>query len=135
MKISGDELGKIAQTILDLLEKEGISSISSLEARISRKTNTIVNSSDRISFELRPSVDKTQAYTLSYTREGTGIPIEIRINPAKGYTKIILKTEKELKGYEPFLYDIFDNIVQERRIQETGISQIKAELRQLAISG
>lgn len=132
MKISRDELGKIAQNVLDSLEREGINSISDFKAKIGKKTDTPLNNSDKISFELCPSNDETQAYTLSYIREGTGIPVEIRINPKRGYTRIILKTARKLKGYEPFRYDIFNNLMQERVLQGTGISQVKAELKELA---
>ena len=72
------------------------------------------------------------AMTISYTIEGIGIPMEIRIKQIEGYSKITLKTNKLLPGYEPFTKDVCGNIAQDKKINSTDIDFIKKSLKNFA---
>ena len=67
---------------------------------------------------------------MSYIKEGLGIPIEIRLNPQLSYSKIFLKVEEEIDGYEPFKKDAFGNVMQEKTFRYE-FSLVKDELNRL----
>lgn len=85
-----------------------------------------------IEISLRPSNAGAYAYTISYVVINTGIPIEARINPLSNYSRMIVKQEEEITGYESFGVDLFENILQIKHLGEAGISDVKRELETLA---
>ncbi len=106
-----------------------LASVEDLERRVGRTQETIPG--ERVEFLLQPSNLGTRAYTVSYVIPGAGIPIEFKLNSHLGYTKIILKMEKPLQGYEPFMADPYQNIIQSKDIQDTSLASVKQELERL----
>ena len=86
---------------------------------------------EAISVELRPSNRGTEAYTVTYAKEGVGIPLEVKLNESLGYTMVIVKGGFILPSYEPFAYDDFGNIAQAKEIRTVNIPQVRAELEEL----
>ena len=129
--ITPRKLRQIAGSILDFLVKENIDSIKSLEKRLG-ESFAIKRQDHVIQIELRPSESGSEAYTISYIMPRGGIPIEIRINLNFNYSKIIVKTNSGLNDYTPVIYDYFGNIIQDKRIDDCSILEIKKELEKLA---
>ena len=90
-----------------------------------------IKSPDFIEIVLRPSLENTTTYTVSYTRPGTGIPLEIKVNPASKYSLIILKTERLVIGYSNIVTDRFGNIAQFKKIQSIDFSDARREISEL----
>jgi len=87
---------------------------------------------DFVAFDNRTSNLGTMAYTLSYIRQGAGIPIELKINSVLNYSQVILKSQKSLVGYSAFSVDPFENIIQNKVLKSSDISLSRNEL--LALS-
>ena len=130
MSVDKNKLKKVAKSVLKILEKEEL------------RLNEIIFLSDKrdisrdyISITLRPSsnslIPKGMALTISYISDECGIPMEIRINKVEGYSRIILKSNKLLPGYNSFARDIYGNIAQDKKIETTDINLIKKELEKL----
>lgn len=77
---------------------------------------------------LRQSNNGSFAYTLSYCRRGTGIPLEAKINYALGYSKMICKAEQVLSGYTLFSKDVFGNSQQEKASNSASLFFVRNEL-------
>lgn len=89
---------------------------------------------DFVSFEMRPSNYFTTAYTISYIRHGTGIPIEVRVNFDLEYYTIIIKSKEKIKSYIPFSEDFFGNIIQSKTVPLKDLKYVKKELKNLSTS-
>jgi len=129
MEIPLGTLKEIARIFLSVLEQEKINFREDLEERL--RTSVILNDSTLISIESRPSNNNTFCYTLSYTIEKVGIPIELRINPLLNYTMIILKAQERIDGYEQFALDSHSNIVQSKLIKSSDFSVVRKELENI----
>ena len=68
------------------------------------------------------------AYTISYTRLGVGIPIELKINNTLDYSQVIIKANRLIEGYSQFSVDLFENIVQNKILKSSDVSLSKNEL-------
>src|SRR3990172_5282094 len=128
MKVSFEELQKAAKNVLEICSKERIATASDLEKRMGQ---TISLDPDMMTFEMRPSNYRTQAYTLSYTNPEGGILVEIKLNPDLGYSRIILKSQDPVKGYSPFSHDRFGNIQQEKMLHSSDLVFCLKELSDL----
>ena len=133
MEISSSEIRNIASMFLGILDRENITSTKRLEESLEREY-TLDQSQDIVTITLRPSNLGTSAYTISYTRSGTGIPIEIKVNPSLKYSQVILKSQEEVKGYYPFGMDIFNNIIQNKVIESSEFERVREELHKLSIN-
>ena len=131
MKIELPELRIIASDFLEFLNKEEISSIQDLENRLNRKYLIHQKPKDMLSFKLRPSNLGTKTHTISYTRDETGIPLEIKINNSLKYSIIILKAQNIIEGYNIFNIDTLGNLVQNKIIPSVDFSESKLELERL----
>ncbi len=130
MKIDAQEIKQMAKKFLSVLDREGIQTNEDLEEKLG-KNFTLENSQDFISIVSRPSNCETIAYTISYTRPGTGIPIELEINEQLNYSQIILKAQEKLEGYSHFHSDQFNNLVQNKVIGSSNFSLVREGLSDL----
>ncbi len=130
MKISLEDLGKIAGNFLYLIEKEGIEKTDDLEKRIGT-TIKLEKSEDFVIITTRPSNHNTLAYTIAYHCPSLGIPLELKINKEKEYSQVFIKSGKELKSYKTFHFDMYDNFMQNKIFQSSDFSMIKKELERL----
>lgn len=128
MKISKQDLELRAHRLLKLLEDEGIDSIEDLEDKVLKNLRVKISLTEEISFILSPSNNNTSAYTISYGVDNVGTPLEIKMNSALNYTKIILKSIHHFRGYSPFHMDLYNNIMQQITIPHTNLSKIKEKI-------
>lgn len=129
--ITHEEARAYAQRLLDVLGQEGIETVADLDACVGR-VFARSDTPDHIQFEVRPSNGGTCAYVVSCIAPGRGIPLEVRLNAALGYAKIILKGGFLLPTYNPFCSDPFGNIIQDQTLTPADFSCVKAELARLA---
>ncbi len=127
MRISLDDIRNIARNFLEVLSREGIQSNGDLEKRIGETFS--LSSEDFVTIVLRPSDLGTSAYSVSYIRHGTGIPVELRINEKLDYSRVCIKLQERIDGYLPFGSDIFGNIAQDKEIKSSDFSLVIQELR------
>lgn len=130
MKVRTNDVKSYAQSILEFLGREKISSISDLLQREGERF--LFGEGKRIEVLLRPSEQGTSACTLSYAIEGIGIPLEAKINQAIRYSKVMLKSIDEFEGYILYSYDRFGNVVQERVFEGDEFSFVRDEFVRLA---
>jgi len=81
-----------------------------------------------MSFDNHPSNFGTMAYTISYTKPGAGILIELKINNTLDYSQVIIKLQRLIEGYSPFSRDPFENIIQNKVLKSSDVSLSKKEL-------
>ncbi|HLD05243.1 MAG TPA: hypothetical protein VJG90_06000 [Candidatus Nanoarchaeia archaeon] len=127
MKISSERLNMAVWNFLRVTEEMGIRTTADLEAHLGQRLN--VGECDHIDFSRRPSNAGTTALTASYFIEGSGIPIEVRCNSALGYSKVVVKTEKNVIGYTPFAVDPFGNQAQDATLETSEFSNVCELLR------
>jgi|SRR3989344_1795984 len=130
MKISLEELSKIAENFLNLMKKEGIEKTDDLEKRIGT-TIKLEKSQDFIVITTRPSNYGTLAHTISYHRPDLGIPLELKINNQLGYSQIFIKLEKKLRNYNTFSLDRYNNFMQNKLIKPLHFLEIIEELEKI----
>jgi hypothetical protein len=118
-----------ASSVLSYLEENGVSSMSDLLGKEGLQTS--IRDGEVVYVEMRPSNEGTRALTLSYVVQGVGIPIEVRLNPALGDSKIFLKSVDLIGGYESLNTDRFGNTVQIIGIGDE-LSLAREELQRLA---
>ena len=129
--ITRKDIGRYSTELLDLLKKEGISSIVGLQERLgeSFKVHGAV-----IQLEARPGgktvLPTDIAYTISYIIQNIGIPIEVRMSPRGVYSKITLKSGDLIQGYNPFFEDRQGNTIQEKMLG-FSFDEIAEELKRL----
>ena len=129
--IKKEDIKRFSEGILEIMSDREIDSLENLENNFGEYPTRKFG--EKVIIETRPSNANTRAHTISYTLEGLGIPIEIRINPELDYSLIILKKSGELvKGYESFDSDYFGNSIQSRRMKPGTIEVILSELRNLS---
>jgi len=131
MRINLPELKVIASRFLEMMNILNIHSTANLESHLGEVYPCLDKSPDFIEIVLRPSLENTTTYTVSYTRPGTGIPLEIKVNPASKYSLIILKTERLVIGYSNIVTDRFGNIAQFKKIQSIDFSDARREISEL----
>ena len=131
MKISKEELGRTSKGLIDFLDENNLNSVRDIEKLLGRRF--VVNKKlDYVNIELRPSNFGTSAHTISYIVPYLqGIPLEIKINQVLSYSQLIIKAYEEIDGYMPFSTDIFDNIIQARRIEGADMNSIRSELKNI----
>jgi hypothetical protein len=125
--ITEEEIKDVAGRLRAFLEDEKIEGIGDLEKKISQPYS--VQQGHIINIEVRPSNFFSIDFTISYITSNKGIPIEVRINPGMNYSRIIVKTELRLEDYNPFTYDEFGNVMQEKTMDGCSISELKKELK------
>lgn len=135
MSVQPKDLKRIARSFLNIMERADVISLLDLEG-VSEKTFPIEGKTNEyVSVSFTPSSNQIRAYTksptLSYIIEGTGIPLEVKINSFEGYSKIIVKTQISIPDYYPFAVDRYGNIVQNKKIDSTDISEVRKELEKL----
>ncbi len=128
MKIKTDDIRIFASRFLKVLEEQGVKSTQDLEKLIGKEVEIEQQAPDFLSFEKRPSNLSTMAYTISYIKPESGIPIEIKINSELDYSQVIIKTQELIEGYTPFSVDPFENIIQNKLLRSCDISLSIKEL-------
>lgn len=131
MRISLEELSKIAENFLCVLEKEGIEKIEDLEKRTGT-TIQLEKSQDFIVITTRPAYYKSVANTILYNRPWSGIPITLEMNKKLEYSQIFIKCEKKLKDYNTFCHDYYDNSMQNKILSSLDLSDLKKELKRIS---
>lgn len=133
MNISLSYLNQIKQKFLKLIEKENLKSTTYIDALLSEddvKEFDVDDLSDhKIIVSMTASNQGTKAHTISYAIQGTGIPLEIKMNTELNYGRITLKNRDILVGYKPFWEDPFQNIIQEKKINCNNLDEVIEELR------
>lgn len=116
MKITKEKLREVAENFLEILAKREINSLESLKKAVQKSEIFPLerNSSEYVSYTIRPSEMNTSAHTLSYNILSAGIPIELKINPILGYSRIIIKYQGKMGGYSILSEDNFRNIIQNK---------------------
>ena len=127
--ITNEDIRKYSTELLDLLEREGISSIEGLQKRLGESFTV---QEGVVQLEARPGgkslLPTDITHTINYIVQGRGIPIEVRINPRGSYSRITLKSENCMPGYNPFSKDARGNIIQEKMLG-FSFDEIIEELR------
>jgi hypothetical protein len=129
MKIYPTDIVQASSELLKIIEKEKIETIEDLKGMMGKSIT--INPKDSIQFRKSPSNFGTTAYTTSYVRLGAGIPLEFKVNTRLDYTQIILKAQTNIKPYETFAIDPFNNKVQNRVIEPANLNIVKEELKRL----
>lgn len=131
MKFSLEEISTIAVRFLNLLESEKIFDIPCIENRIGKTIQ--LEDNDCIIFDKKEHFyPLSTSYIIDYKREGSGIPIEIRVNKTGDYTNIIIKASEIIGGYYQFFSaDSFGNLPQSKTLKPAGLEIAKQELKKL----
>jgi len=132
MEIEIGDLRNFASRFLQVLEEQEVKSARDLERLVGTQVMVEQPNGDFVLFENRPSNLSTTAYTISYIRNGLGIPIELKINNVLAYSQIIIKTKLLIRGYSPFAIDPFKNTIQYKRLDSSDFSISKKELAELS---
>ncbi|MCH8945426.1 MAG: hypothetical protein IIA85_00695 [Nanoarchaeota archaeon] len=131
MKLSKKDIKVISAEFLELLDGESVFKNKDLERMIGKVING-TNPKDKLVFDNRPSNLGTMAYTISYVREGTGIPLEIKMNPSLDYSQVIIKLQESLVGYDSFARDSLGNIAQTKLLNSSDLLLSRNELSSLS---
>ena len=134
MRISKKKFRQIAENLLHFINKEQITRLEDLEAKLGKRYEIDKRRKGRKEFvevSLRPSNLGTKAYTLSYIVEGSGIIIETRLNNILGYSQIIIKLGEVAPSYAPFSVDPYKNIAQNKVLESTNLEKVLKELEVL----
>src|SRR3989344_1816942 len=107
MKISVEKIRIFASGFSKVLEEQEVKSTKDLEKLVGKQFKVKRQIKDFVSFDNRPSNFSTMAYTISYTRPGVGIPIELKINNTLDYSQVIIKANRLIEGYSQFSVDLF----------------------------
>ena len=129
MKIYLTDIVQASSELLKVLEKEKVESNNDLQRM--RDRVIVINERDLVEFKKAPSTYRTSMYITSYIRSGSGIPIELRVNPNFNYSLIILKTQTQVAQYDTFAMDPFKNIVQNKVFLPGNIDSLKEEMKRL----
>ena len=127
--ITKEDLARAAGKLLDFLNQNA----EFIYRNVPAEQNILLDkkTQEQIMTETRPSNIGTKAYILSYVMPGRGIVLELKINKELGYSKIIAKGDFNLKDYNQFTSDAFNNIIQSKDMKTTDISYLKSELEKL----
>ena len=132
MLIDKSRLLGIIRTSLGVMNEKQMNSLEELEKW---EDNRFIPNSKRkheyIKISKKSLKGETPSLILSYIVEGTGIPLEIKINQESGCSRITLKFNGTLGAYSPFMQDIYGNTIQERILNTTNVQEVKAHLRDL----
>ena len=124
-------IGQIATSILDMLAQYEIVDYKSLESCIGIEHVVDNEAGEKIVIQLRPSNMDTQAVAITYLLPDGAMPIEARLNSALEYSRIIMKLDTELPGYNTFYKDNAGNYTQDRSWNLTTIDDLRTALERL----
>ncbi len=129
MQITHKDLKQIVDNLLNILDKEEISTSDDLAARIGQSF-PIDNSEDFVIISKRePNIlTPYESDTISYIRPGAGVPLEIKMCKQAGYSLIILKNNDILPGYKVFLEDLQHNNIQYKKINSSKLESVREEI-------
>lgn len=132
MLIDRNRLIKIISTSLGIMDEKQLNSLEELEKW---EGNRFIPDSKRkheyLKISKKSLKGETPSLILSYIIEGTGIPLEIKINQESNYSRIILKFNGTLVAYSPFMQDIYGNTIQKRVLATIDVQEVKSHLRDL----
>ena len=130
MKFSLEEIGIITEKFSDFLERENIHSENDIKTRLGKAIR--LENRDYILFDKKEHFyPRSTSYIVDYSREGSGIPIEIRVNKTTDSTVIIIKANEIIVGYTPFFRaDVFVNIPQTKVLRPAELEIAKQELKE-----
>jgi hypothetical protein len=128
MEITQEKISQISSSLLELIAKENLD----IE-KMMKKRKFKISKTESIITERRFSSGGTYAATICYSIEGAGIPVELRINPNRRYSRITLKAQKNIDGYVEFGRDFYGNIMQTRTWADAKLETALTEIRALVI--
>jgi hypothetical protein len=132
MQITTRNLAQYASNFLEVLDLHHIRRTEDLEKFIGRTLN-ITSKSDYLLIEKRPSNVGTQVYCLEYNlKPNGGTPIALRLNSRLGYGKLHIKCNELILGYQPFNWDSFHNLAQEKAFQSAEIALPRHAIEELS---
>lgn len=130
--ISLPELNTKAARMRQFLEEQRINEVKDLGRLLKKSFDIDGVTKEKISVEMRPSESGTAAYTIRYTEEKIGMPLEVKINKDLDYSKIIVKGTFRLDGYAAWARDPRGNVAQAKTLDSSTISAVNSELKSLA---
>ncbi|MBI2632468.1 hypothetical protein HYW75_05680 [Candidatus Pacearchaeota archaeon] len=132
MEITKKIIRGAAKSLIKFLEKRKIDSANNLDNIVGKSFPLKDSFPDTIEVSIRPSNDRTIAYTISYVSLINGVPLEVKINPELNYSRVIVKMKKSLTNYTVFSEDEFSNLRQSKLIKSSDIIEVRDELRYLS---
>jgi hypothetical protein len=130
MSVNASVLKEAIERVLEVIKDYG----DKLD-KITTPERINISSGKYITIEWRPSSNSSMgigmALTISYIVKDVGIPLEVRLNRDENYTRIILKSNREIKSYECFYTDPYGNIYQDKIIRPANITLLQKELESL----
>lgn len=133
MEITKKVIRGAAKRLIKFFDKRKIDSPNKLDALIGKSFPLRDSLQYSIDISLRPSNDRTLAYTISYVSPTlNGIPLEVKINQQLNYSIVIVKMMKNLENYSVFSIDEFRNLRQCKLIKSCDIIEVSEELRYLS---
>lgn len=129
MKITKQELGRVINRFLTVLEKENITMWGDLEDMLDRSFQIDENRKDIISIRYRQSLDGVYNYSISYIREWNGTILEVKINELD-YAIIVLKSKDRLEGYSKFGNDRSNNGIYYKNMKSAELQAVIEELKE-----
>ncbi len=129
-KITKADIGKFANRVLGILDKERIENVRDLESKLGTIFRVEEDQAAYILVTTRPS-HGTAVTTVEYTIQGVGDSLTFKINTQVGISHFILKCNANLIGYSPCIIDKFGNVIQNKIIYGITMQSIRDELQSL----
>jgi len=135
MQITREDLGKIAKTLLAVLDEQRVATPKDIGrlngTSVSRRVNFGLGEQEgRVLFELGPSPEN-KFVVVRYQLRGSGVPIEVKVNQSGGYIHMLLTSMDEIPGYASACEDDFGNTVQTKSFRSTDYAVVRTELELL----
>ncbi len=102
MAIGKQELTRIIDRTLNVLEREKVLSLKDLAENVGKEYELEEVEGESIKITLEPSQMNTKAYRISYIMPDSTVPLEIRINPEFKYTRFVLRVQEQIFGFNPY---------------------------------
>lgn len=129
MLIDKKKLMEIANTTLKLIDDKKINSLDDLEKWVGHKfVPDSKKKEEYIEISEIPSNCGTTLSVSYISHMHLGIPLEILINRRLNYSRIILKFNRLLEQYSPFMYDTYGNTIQERNLPTIDFQEVRKQL-------
>jgi len=131
MPVIRNELAIYADRVAKLLDNRNVVTPKDFR-KLAGTTFYLENSPEYIYVESQRRSEKgVHADVLFYVVPVSGIPIEVRVIEVRGYSRLIVRHEKQLNGYAMSGIDALSNVVQQKKINSNDLSYVVAELERL----
>jgi hypothetical protein len=121
---------EIGDAVVGFFDKEAVKTAEDLERRVGNEFRGL-RENEFILVAMHPSNHCTRACTMSYVVQGSGIPVEVKVNADLRYSALIVKAELPILGFTPFAVDPNNNCVQHKYMQTVDIGEIREALRSM----